>query len=275
MKDRTAVVRLFKASAGIWLIGFLFVLWQEGDAPWFAYAPYRMGSTFSMQNALYSLAFALPPRAMHWACVALGLLSTLLVLDRLPRVGSVLLWLGYTLVLLRCWLAVSGGAQLMALLLFWSCFFVNDRPAMLAYAGFWAARLQVLLVYALAAAHKLCGPLWRSGEAIHQLALNPDYSLAFLGPYPGSCKALTWGVLVFLVLFPLAVWWKPTRRAWLCMGAVFHLATAVWLGLPEMALAFLACYSLWLSSAEAENVLQFLRAMKKRSMQSFATGRTS
>ena len=54
-----------------------------------------------------------------------------------------------------------------------------------------------------------------------------------------------------VTLFPFAVWWVPTRRLFLIIGTAFHLATAIFMGIPQMGLAFIACYAIWLDEATA------------------------
>ena len=59
--------------------------------------------------------------------------------------------------------------------------------------------------------------------------------------------------------FPLAVWWGPTRIVWLAAGVVFHLGTAFWLGIVDMAFAFLVFYLLWFPE---EGVAWMMRSLR-------------
>jgi hypothetical protein len=127
--------------------------------------------------------------------------------------------------------------------------------------AFWAARLQLLLAYAAAAAHKFTGTTWLDGSAMLRVANDPAFHLGFLAASPMVCALLTWATLAFMALFPLAVWWKPSRRAFLIIGVVFHLCTAAFMDIPQMGLAFIACYALWLNEAEAARILSFDRAL--------------
>ena len=158
------------------------------------------------------------------------------------------------------WLASNGGIQLMENMLFWSSFLhISTSPhpliSTLSSAAFWIGRLQLLLAYAAAAAHKFTGTTWLDGSAMSLVVADPTFNLGWLSASPGLCSALTYATLAFMTLFPFALWWKPTRRAWLCIGVVFHLCTAVFMGIPQMGFAFIACYALWLNDEEAQAIM--------------------
>jgi len=143
------------------------------------------------------------------------------------------------------WLASSGGQQLMANVLFW-CAFLAARDERLKAIGFWAIRLQLLLAYAATGLHKLTGTHWLDGTAMGIAATDPAYGPAWIASFPLVATTATWAVLLFQITFPIAVWFRATRLPWMAFGALFHLATAIWMDIPEMGLAFIVCYTIWL-----------------------------
>jgi hypothetical protein len=78
-----------------------------------------------------------------------------------------------------------------------------------------------------------------------------------LADIPLLSQPITWAVLIFQITFPMAVWSERTRVPWMLFGCIFHLGTALWMDIPDMALAFLLAYSIWLSPAEVDRIRSF------------------
>jgi hypothetical protein len=172
-------------------------------------------------------------------------------------------WSAFRILSHRTWLASSGGIQLMENMLLWSSLMSSSRTAIATFA-FWAARLQLLLVYAAAAAHKFTGTTWLDGSAMLRVANDPAFHLGWLAATPALCTALTYLVLGWMALFPFAVWWDPSRRMSLVVGAVFHLLTAIFMDIPQMGLAFVACYAIWLKEDEASGITRAFSLTRSR-----------
>lgn len=257
--DMHAPIKLFLALAHLWVIGFIVSLIPMGE--WLWVHPVSPALPASGGLAYFNQAFDawLPGDAVY---IAVPVLLVLCVwnLFRAHWLRSLLIWALFTSLMDRAWLAGSGGQQLMSILLFWSIFFPLERSNSAWKQGvvlfaFWAARLQIVLVYAATAAHKWTGNTWTTGEAVRIVATDPTYHLGWLASFPMACSLLTWGLLFFMTLFPLAMWWSPSRRSFLLAGTLFHLSTSLFLDIPEMGLAFVASYALWLSPEEAECLL--------------------
>lgn len=161
-------------------------------------------------------------------------------------------WALYTSWLNAVWPTSTAGHQLMGVFLFFSiplALRVEERTSAarvtLVLAAFWILRLQLLLAYAATALHKLQGHGWVEGTAISSLASQPGSSLGWLVDLPLLAATLTYAVLAFQIIFPFAIWWRAARLVILIIGAVFHLCTALALGIPEMGMAFLVAYILW------------------------------
>lgn len=213
------------------------------------------------------------PIAFAWpAAVLLALLGVLAIFRRLRWWISLLIWILFTSLMNHAWLAASGGHQLITNVLFWMIFLptvpterpvapgiVSDLLEILGFAAFWIIRLQLLLAYGVTGIQKLTGYQWTHGHAVAIVATDPDYGPAFLAGQGGLLIALTYAVLAFQLIFPIAVWWRPTRIIWMWAGVAFHVCTGVAFGIPDMGLAFLAVYPIWWSEATAIKVLHRVR----------------
>jgi hypothetical protein len=176
---------------------------------------------------------------------------------------ALLIWVLYTSLMNRAWLAGSGGQQLMSNLLFWNILLSTSTGSMpaslrsfLSGTAFWIIRLQVILTYAVTAIHKLTGSLWLDGTAMGVVSSDPSFGPHWIADVPLLAMGLTGAVLLFQLSFPLAVWWTRTRYPWMIAGILFHLGTAWWMGIPEMGLAFIAAYAIWLDDELAGRIME-------------------
>lgn len=250
--------RLFRKALNAWVAVYMVALLGLGDAAWSA-SPVHMLSAHAFGADLVNGALdALNARSGPVLCaLVLGL-----AVWRWHGAGmwpGLVLWLLFRLVTARTWLASNGGIQLMETMLLWCALLapaerMRGSSAFVARFAFWAARLQVLLVYAVTALHKAQGSTWPEGRAVLLVAQDPAFHLGALAAYPGLCSVLTWGAFAFMALFPFAVWWSPSRRIILATGVVFHLVTTVFMDIPQMGLAFIACYTIWLEDADIRSL---------------------
>lgn len=112
--------------------------------------------------------------------------------------------------------------------------------------------LQVILSYFISGKVKICNPDWRSGQALRDVFAFSAYPvserLRALAGYPRLLWAAGWAVILFEVLFPVALLSQTTLIAALGIGAAFHLGNAVLFGLNRFFWTWLAAYPslLWL-----------------------------
>ena len=254
-----ARIRSFQRALYGWLAFYMLAMLLLGRAAW-TNAPVQV--FFAHQGAFKwfeGLINGAPAGTMLGIVVAmLGSAIALLFRHRwwLGLVG----WLLFRIITHRTWLASNGGVQLMENMLIWGALMGRDVHPFVGTTAVWIARLQLLLAYAAAAAHKFTGTTWPDGSALLLVAHDPAFHLRWLESSPGLCTFLTHATLAFMTLFPFAVWWAPSRRLFLIVGILFHLSTAIFMGIPQMGLAFIACYALWLD----EGMLTRLNACSDR-----------
>jgi hypothetical protein len=166
-------------------------------------------------------------------------------------------------------MASSGGQQLISNLLFWNIFLSlnGSRFGALAKASaFWIIRMQILLAYLATGLHKLTGTHWPDGTAMGIVATDTAFGPSWLGDMPLLAQLITWAVLLFQLTFPIAVWSGHTRILWMLFGCIFHLGTALWMDIPDMALAFIVAYTIWLSPDDVERLRAYYPFKRKGPM---------
>lgn len=262
-----AALRAAQVALHAWVLGFVLsalpvatTLWVAPLAPpWVPPGPFA--------PLTHALGTWLPAIAAWPVVVAVLVLSVLGVLGRLRWWAALLLWVGYVNLMHRAWMAGSGGQQLMANLLLWNVPLLagvqagSARGAWLVPLGLWMMRVQLLLAYGVTAVHKLGGTLWPTGRALGVVVGDEAFGPDALLQWPLLAQGLTWGVLALQVLFPVLIWWRGLRPWLLGCGALFHLGTALWMDIPEMGLAFVAAYGLWLPEEWAQRAWARLRPL--------------
>ena len=243
-------VRLFQGACYGWLALYALALVMSGEAIW-TNAPVQLlrpdhGVLRHITRWEVNL---LTPSALVVICFAIVAISLVQMRRHRWWLGLVV-WLLFRIITHRTWLASNGGIQLMENMLIWCALMGECRHAVIRTSAFWIARLQLLLAYAVAAVHKFTGTAWLDGTVVMMVANDQGFSLGWLAGSPGLCTALTYATLGFMTLFPFAVWWSPSRKVILAIGVLFHLATAVFMGIPQMGLAFIVCYAIWLDDRE-------------------------
>ncbi len=110
-------------------------------------------------------------------------------------------------------------------------------------------RLQVCLIYLVAATSKLLDPAWRDGRALYLAATDPVFGLPqaiqqSLGPLFGPSwpmAVLSWGVIAVESAIGVAMFLGRTARAVaLTLGSGLHVAIAVVLGIPSFSAIMIA-----------------------------------
>lgn len=187
----------------------------------------------------------------------------------LPRIALCLLllagawtaWVSLALVLLSLLILgrfqgpYNGGSDRMGLLAL-CCLCATHLMPTLRWqeyiAGYLAA--QVTLSYFLSGWVKIVNPDWRSGRALQDVFQFSAYpvseGLRVWSQRPRVLLAMSWAVMVFELIFPLALLSKPLLILALAIAALFHLANACLFGLNRFFWTWIAVYPVlfWLQA---------------------------
>ena len=258
------VVRLFRSGIHLWLIGFVATalpasrsLWTDPISPCLP-QPGIFGPITTM--------FCGWAEGLEWIGIVVLLIGCIHQLVRPANaIVAIVIWAIYMSLMQRAWLAGSGGQQLIGNMLFWLIFLPGEKrgtpwnPGPIAIGAFWILRLQLLIAYVATVFHKFTGTHWIDGSALSIVVTDDAFGPAWIAEFPLVAAVGTWSILLFQATFPIAVWWKRMRAIWMIAGVIFHLCTAIWLEIPDMALAFIVCYAIWLDGREATAILDRIR----------------
>lgn len=147
----------------------------------------------------------------------------------------------------------NGGSDKMSLLILCCLCAARWLPdpfwqeAALAYLA-----AQLVICYFVSGQVKIVNPEWRSGRALQDVFRFSAYpvseDLRRFADRPGLLWLMGWAVMLFEVLFPLALVSQPLLIAALVIAGTFHLANACLFGLNRFFWIWLAAYPslLWL-----------------------------
>lgn len=263
-------VLFFRKALLLWVLGFIASAWVGLDGINTMLRSPVFLPTGPLTQITHALLYLPGPWVGVVAPVAAFVLVLLCIHDLLR--GSrwwtaLLIWWLYVNLMHLAWLAGSGGQYLIANLLFWNIFLsLNGSPtgALAKAPAFWIIRMQVVLAYLTTGLHKLTGTHWLDGSAMGIVVTDTAFGPLWLTDVPLLAQLITWAVLLFQLTFTFAVWSRHTRIPWMLFGCIFHLGTALWMDIPDMALAFLMAYTIWLSPAEVDRIRSF-HPFKRRS----------
>ena len=123
-------------------------------------------------------------------------------------------------------------------------------------------QIQLCLSYAYTGFEKLKGHTWWSGQAIWYVigmqSIVP-HDFGFMKNYPVIIAILTMATVIFEVYFIFAVWSRRLRYPWLVVGFLFHLGTAICMGLWYFFLVMTSPYLLFLP-----NVRELIHRVRSR-----------
>lgn len=145
----------------------------------------------------------------------------------------------------------NGGCDRMSLLVLCCLCASHFAPTpLLQEASYAYLAVQLVLSYFMSGWVKVVNPAWRSGEALVDVFAWSAYPVAeSLRAYARSPRLLFvmgWAVMIFELLFPLALLHPVTLAGALVIAAVFHATNACLFGLNRFLWAWLAAYpALW------------------------------
>ena len=147
----------------------------------------------------------------------------------------------------------NGGSDRMSLLILVCLCWAHLAPTLeWREVGFGYLALQLILSYFIAGWVKLVNPAWRCGRALRDVfafsAYPANESLRGWSDRPRALWLVSWAVILFELLFPLAMVSAMALYAALAIAAIFHLSNAYFLGLNRFVWFWIAAYPslIWL-----------------------------
>lgn len=174
-------------------------------------------------------------------------LSLLLMLGVAPASTSLALIVFGILLLRRYDGPYNGGSDRMGLLVLICLTLAHWLPEPYwREAAFGYLAIQLVLSYVLSGAVKIVNPDWRSGLALTDVFAFSAYPVSarvrLFSERPRLLWAMSWGVMLFELAFPLALIAQPALVLALMIAAAFHAANACLFGLNRFVWAWLAAY---------------------------------
>lgn len=149
----------------------------------------------------------------------------------------------------------NGGSDRMGLLALVCLCAIHFMPTLRwqeYIAGYLGA--QIVLSYFLSGWVKIINPAWRDGHALRDVFAYSAYpvseGLRSWRERPRVLLTMSWAVMLFELVFPLALVSQPTLIAALTIAALFHLANACLFGLNRFFWTWIAVYPIlfWLQA---------------------------
>ena len=149
----------------------------------------------------------------------------------------------------------NGGSDRMGMLILFCLTLANVLPQPVwAQTAFAYLAVQVTLSYFISGWVKIRNPDWRAGRALCDVFAFSAYpvseGLRRLADFRGLLWGLSWAVIGFELLFPLAVLHPKALYLALALGAAFHLSNALLFGLNRFFWTWIAAYPalIWLQA---------------------------
>jgi len=147
----------------------------------------------------------------------------------------------------------NGGSDRMGILILCCLCLANFAPSTQwkeYFIGYLA--LQLVLSYFISGWVKITNPKWREGIALQDVFLFSAYpageNVRKWAGMPRLLFAMSWAVMLFELIFPLALITQQTLIAGLVVAATFHFANACLFGLNRFFWVWIAAYPsiIWL-----------------------------
>ena len=152
---------------------------------------------------------------------------------------------------------LTGGDYLLNQLLLFNIFLTNksfknsifnELSNVIHNLALFGIKIQICLVYALAAWFKMYDANWLNGSAIYDIFQIPEYSNTIFYTLPKwFCTISTYVVLVYQLSFCFLVWIKSIKKYILALGIFQHLVIAFGMGLFSFGVIMIVCYILFLN----------------------------
>ena len=151
------------------------------------------------------------------------------------------------LVTYRCGFGLDGADQMTNILSAGLLVAAVPSAPVWRIAGFGFIAFQTCLSYITAGIAKAISPVWRNGTALYKIMNTGTYGHAWLATVLKRNRSLgyilCWTIIIFETAFPLSLLFPPKPMlVILATGCLFHVGTAVFMGLNAFLWSFLAAY---------------------------------
>lgn len=142
----------------------------------------------------------------------------------------------------------------------------NKRGRSAPPATKWSQRLmalQVSYIYLYAFGVKFRSSGWHDGSALYHTYASPG-----LVEWPMEITwapllvVLSWGTILFEMLFPILVWNRAVRPVCLAVGIVFHLTIEITMRIPVFSTMMIITYASYLTDDEVKSFVRRVRQTK-------------
>lgn len=202
-----------------------------------------LGFAFIQQSIEHLSSFTIERRLF----LARIILSLFLILGLQTAWISLILLLLALAILMRFQGPYNGGADRMSLLILVCLCLVHIAPTEgWQEMAFGYLALQLVLSYFISGWVKVINPEWRNGKALQDVFQFSAYpvseSLRTWSTSPRMLFTMSWGVMLFELLFPFALISSTSLTAALFIAASFHLTNAFIFGLNRFFWIWLTAY---------------------------------
>lgn len=164
----------------------------------------------------------------------------------------------------------NGGTNILLITLFYLLFINEDAEKhkneklkiidiSVSNFAFFAAQIQVCILYFVSAVSKLQGTHWLDGSALYYVFNLDEYSTNWFRRYVANTNwitiPLTYFTLFFQLAFPVMVWIKKLKPITLIVGIIFHVFIIFIMGITDFGIIMLIMYILFLSENKALQIL--------------------
>lgn len=197
------------------------------------------------------------------------------ILNKFPRIASVMVYFFTINLFHKGYLAFTGGEVLLNILLFYMLF-IHRLPEkdplyrlqnLLNNTFFLIILIQICVVYFFSTLYKFLDPDWVSGNALMYISSIEGYTSGMLKllfeENPTVSWIGTWFALIYQISFPLLVWVKKIKVPFLIIGAVFHLMISFGMGIFSFGVIMIILYLFFLDLDQIKWIERKLKFWKK------------
>lgn len=270
-------IRLFRYAIYLWVLIHTLLLLPEAGRFWGENSYNVPSHLFESSEGIFRVLFLLniPGISPFYPlfCIGLCVFIVMSFTGRLRTLSSIMIYILAINLDHKANFAANGGNNLIHILLIYLIFMNEDlstknKDSFLVYfsnaltnCSFFMVKIQICILYFVAAVGKIHGDLWSSGVAMYYVAQVDIFSLQIMKTLMTNSPFLvtfsSYATVAFQLSFPYLVWFKNTRPFILAFGTVLHLSISLVVGLFFFGLALVFSYTAFYENKTAYKRLQF------------------